>query len=177
MKHGEIGFTIIELTVTLAVISLIGAAAVLTTFQVMKYTERGNSHMTAVCQVQNAGYWINRDTQRAEGVNTDNLSPNQLFILSWIEHDYSQDDSTYHSITYFFEELSGGIGKLKRSHWSSAGANEEVLVAKYIHYDDTDPANSSYASYEGAVLTIQLKAVVGEAVETRLYKISHRPNL
>ena len=177
MKYGEKGFTAIELMVSLAIMGLIGIAGSTTMFQVIKCTERSNNHMTAGSQVQNAGYWISRDTQRAEGVTTDNLSPGELIVLAWTEYDYSQDESTYHSVTYLFDELSDGVGKLKRSHWSSAGANDETLVAQYIYYDPDDPANSSNASYENGVLTINLTGLAGDAQETRMYKSSHRPNL
>jgi len=176
MRQGERGFTTIELAVAIAIIALIGSAATSTMFQVINGTERDHNHMTAIRQVQNAGYWISRDAQMSENVTTDNLSDTDFLVLAWTEWDAS-DNMTAHSVTYYFEGLSDGIGKLKRSHWSSAGANNETLVAKYVSYDPGDPVNTSNTSYLNPVLTVKLTARFGDATETREYKISCRPNL
>lgn len=175
MRQDENGFTIIEMIMAIAIIAMIGLAANMTIFQVINGTGRSNSHMTAVRQVQNASYWISRDAQMAESVITDNLSPTDFIVLTWTERDYGSGD-TYHSITYFFEELSDEIGKLKRNHWSSAGANAEILVAEYIFYDPDDPVNSSNVSYQDSILAVKLVALFGDAGETREYRISRRQN-
>ena len=176
MRKGERGFTAIEMAVACAIIALIGYAATITTFQVINCTERSNSHMTSVRQVQNAGYWLSRDAQMAESVVADNLSLPDFMVISWTEWDYD-DDPIYHTVTYFFEELSDGIGKLKRSHWSSAGITDEILVAEHIYYNQDDPVNTTKASYQNPVLTIQLAAAFGGTSKTREYTIIRRPNL
>ena len=176
MKQGEKGFSTIELIVVLSIIALIGLAATMTTFQAINVTARNNSHMTAVRQTQNAGYWISRDAQMTESVVTDNLSFPDFIVLTWTVWDDS-DNATNHSVKYFFEELSNGIGKLKRNHWSSAGLNQDTLVAEYISYDPNDPVNTSNVSYQDPVLTVKLTALFGDASETREYRISCRPNL
>ena len=176
MKQGEKGFTNLELVVAIAIIALVGSAAAAATFQVFQGTERSNNHMTAVRQVHNAGYRISRDAQMAESVTADNLTLPDFLVLSWTEWDYA-DEPTYHSVTYFFEDLTDGIGKLKRNHWSSAGANEQTLVADYIYYDPDDSDDTSKASYQSPVLTVQLTALFEETRETREYRINHRPNL
>ena len=175
MKQGEKGFTIIEMVVSIAIIAIIGLAANMTIFQVVNGTARSNSHMTAVRQVHNAGFWISRDAQMAESVITDNLSLPDFIVLNWTERDYDSDD-TYHSVTYFFEELSDEIGKLKRNHWSSAGADADTLVAEYIFYDPDDPVNTSNVSYQNPVLTVKLTALFGDASETREFGIVRRQN-
>ena len=177
MKQGKNGFTIIGLAVTLAIVSIIGSAAATATFQVVKSSGHSANYMTAVRQVQNAGYHISHDTLMAESVVVDNLEVPNFLVLNWTEQDYDGGDSTYHSVTYFFEELSDGIGKLKRNHWSSAGANEETLVAKYIYYDPDDPENTSKPIYQSPVLTVRLSALYEDAAETREYKVIRRPNL
>ena len=177
MRYSERGFTLIELAVAVAIIALIGSAAAATTFQVIRGSQSGNNRMTAVRQVQNAGYWIGRDVQMAESVDADGLSFPDFIVLNWTERDYSGGDSIYHSVSYFFEDLSDDIGKLKREHWSSAGANEQTLVADYIYYDPDGPDNSSKVSYQSPVLTLQLTAISGDAFETREYRIQRRPNL
>ena len=176
MKRSEKGFTNIELIVALAIMVLIAGAASITTFQVCKGTGRNNDRMTVLSQVQSAGYWISCDAQTAHSVNVDNLTSPDFLILNWTERDYA-DEPTYHTATYFFQDVTDGIGRLKRSHWSSAGANEQTLVAEYIYYDPDDPDDTSKADYQAPALTVQLTAVYDEAIETREYRISHRPNL
>lgn len=171
----EKGFSAIELIVATAIIALIGGAATGAIFQTLEGTERSNHHITCLSQVQNAGYWLSYDAQMADGVVTDDLEPEDFIVLTWTEWDYD-DDSTYHSVRYFFEELSNGVGKLKRSHWSSAGANEQTLVADYIYYDPDDPDNTSKVSYQSPVLTVKLTSISGEAREAREYQIKRRPN-
>ncbi len=176
MKRGEKGFTHIELIVSLAIMVMIAGAAAITTFQICKGTGYNNNRMTVMSQVQSAGYWISRDAQMAHSVNVDNLTSPDFLILNWTERDYA-DEPTYHTATYFFQDVTDGIGRLKRSHWSSAGANEETLVAEYIYYDPDDLDDTSKADYQAPALTVQLTAVYDEAIETREYRISHRPNL
>ena len=177
MRYSERGFTLIELAVAVAIIALIGSAAAATTFQVIRGSQSGNNRMTAVSQIQNAGYWIGRDVQMAESVDADGLAFPDFIVLNWTERDYDGGDSIYHSATYFFEDLSDDIGKLKREHWSSAGANEQTLIADYIYYDHDDPDNSSKVSYQSPLLTLQLTAISGDAAETREYRMQRRPNL
>ncbi len=176
MKQGKNGFTLIGLAVTLAITAIIGSAAATATFQIARSTGRNGNHMTAVRQVQNAGYHISHDAQMAESVIADNLTPPNFLVLNWTEQDYDGGDPTYHSVTYFIEGLSDGVGKLKRSHWSSAGASEETLIAEYIYYDLDDPENTSKPAYQSPVLTIRLVALYEETRETREYQVIRRPN-
>jgi prepilin-type N-terminal cleavage/methylation domain-containing protein len=176
MKGRGKGFTIIELAVALAIITLVSGAAAVATFQVFHGSGRNNDHMTAVREVQNAGYWISRDAQMAQSVTADNLTPPDFLILNWTEWDEA-GEPIYHSVTYSFIDLTDGIGKLKRSHWSSAGANEQTLVAEYIYYNPADPDNTSKASYQSPLLTVRLTSLFAGVKETREYRIIRRPTL
>jgi len=175
MKQSERGFTLIETLVGIAILALIAGAATMATFQVINVTKSSNDHITAVRQVQNAGYWISRDALMAENVIVDDLTPPDFLILNWTEWGYDED-STYHSVRYSFQDLSDGIGKLRRTYWSSAGINEEILVAEYIYYNPGDSDNTTKASYPSSVLTVQIAASFEEANETREYRVWHRPN-
>ena len=176
MKHKEGGFITIEILVAIVIMSAIALGATMTIFQVIGVTAQSNSQMTALRQVQNAGFWISRDAQMADNVTTDNLSENDFLVLGWTEVDDS-DNTTDHTVTYFFEELSGGIGKLKRNHSSSAGLNNDTLVAQYISYDPDDPVNTSNVSYASPVLIAKLVAVFTDKSESREYRVSCRPQL
>jgi prepilin-type N-terminal cleavage/methylation domain-containing protein len=175
MKQGEKGFSYIELLIAATIISLVAGAAAITAFQVFPGTERNNNYITAVHQVQSAGFWISRDSQMAQTIMTDNLTSPDFLVINWTDWD-DPTDPVYHSATYFFADLTDGIGKLKRTHWSSAGASEETLVAEHIYYAPGDPDDTSQVSYQAPVLTVQLTALAKDTMETREYKISHRIN-
>ena len=168
MKPSERGFTLIELLIGMAIVALMAGAATMATFQVLNITKRSNDQMTVIRQVQNAGYWISHDALMAENVITGNLTPPDFLILVWTEWG---EPPTFHKVTYSFQDLPDDeIGKLRRTYWSSAGADEQALVAEYIHY------NTTTANYTSPVLTVQIAASLGEAEETREYTVWRRPN-
>jgi len=185
MRPSERGFTLIELLVAIALVALIAVAATMATFQVITGTERNNNHMTVIRQVQNAGFWISQDALMAESVITDNLTPPDLLTLTWTEWGYGEEASTYHLVTYSFQDLSDGIGKLKRQHliYDDEGGvtgNTTTLVAQYIYYnlDDPDDPDNPTAIYQSPppVLTVQIASSLGEAKEIREYRVWRRPN-
>ena len=176
MRNGEKGYTFIELIISIAIIVLVSGAASIAIFQILKGTETNNTRMNAVRQVQTAGYWIGRDARMAQSVNTDNLTPPDFIAFNWTEWD-DQNEEIYHTATYSFEDLTDDTGKLKRTHWSSAGANEQTLIATHIYYAPADPDDTSKASYQAPVLTFQLTSLVEDAMEVREYRIKHRPNI
>jgi len=175
MKQGQCGFTLIEIAVATAIMALIASTATMTTFSVLNNTERTNNQMTVVRQVENAGHWISQDTQAAGSVSTENLTSPAFLVFTWTEWGYNED-SIYHSVTYSIEDISGGIGKLKRNHQDSQGANEDTLVAEYVYYSLSDPANTSNASYQKPMLTLKIACQLEDALEMREYKIQSRPN-
>ncbi len=176
MKRGEKGYTLIELAVAVTIMVLVSGAASIAIIQILKGTETNNTHMNAVRQVQNAGYSICRDARMAQSIDTDNLTAPDFLVFNWTEWD-SEDEEIYHSATYSFEGLAEGIGSLKRAHWSSAGANEQTLIAQHIYYSPANPDDSSKAAYPAPLLTLQLTSIVGDEMEIREYRIKHRPNI
>jgi len=173
MKPGERGLTLIELTVTVAIVALIAAGANMSIFQVLKGTERSNDHMTAVNQVQNAGYWVSRDAQMAQSVvnGDDPETPEDEFItLQWT----NWENGDAHKIIYTFHDMAGGLKKLKRQHViHDAGGvetgNEMILVAEYI-------SSASFSEQAGTwKLTVQ--AHPGTGTETREYEVKPRVNM
>jgi len=191
MKRGERGFTLIELLVVIATVALIAAAATMSTFQVFNVTRHSNDHMATVRQVQNAGYWISRDALMAESVVVDNdpeTDEFQTLTLKWAEWDFDKKKSPvvrYHEVTYSSQDLSDEVGKLERNYVIYDDEGEEIesetnLVAEYIDYD----FGKTYARYESPdepleqapVLTVQITASLGEASETREYRVLPRPD-
>ncbi|MFC1991404.1 type II secretion system protein J [Chloroflexota bacterium] len=172
MKSREKGFTIIELIIAVSIMILVAGAAGPAIFQIFRNTERNSNYMTAVRQVQNAGHWISRDAQMALVVTTDNLTLPDLLTLTWTEWD--EEDPIYHTANYYFDNLNGNIGQLKRHYWSTEGADEQTLIAQYIYCNPADSANTTQVSFQDELLTVQLTALFRESQETREYRITHR---
>ena len=177
MKRGERGFTLIELLLVIGLVALISGSASVTTIQVLTVTKSSNDYTIATRQVQTAGHWISNDALMAGNVVVDNDPLTAEFLtLTWTEWDYYGEETIYHTVTYFFEDLSDGIGTLKRTYWSSAGASEQTLIAEYIYYTPDVPENTdTEAVYTTPVLTLQVVASLGEATEIRKYTIWRRP--
>ena len=176
MKRNEQGFTLIELIIVIAIVAIIAGAATFTTFQVLNVTASSGNDIRVIRQVQNAGWWISQDALVAENIIIDDDPETPEFLLfSWTQWGYDEE-SIYHAVTYSFEDVSEGIGKLKRNYWISTGVDRDTLVAEYISYDPDDPVNTSNVSYQKPVLSVKLTSLFKDARETREYSINRRQN-
>src|SRR4030042_6390207 len=140
MKRSETGLTIIEMVVAIGLSSLIALAAVMFTFPALNTTEKTKDHLTAVSHVETAGYWISRDASMADNVITDNLTPPAILVLKWTEWGYGEEN-VYHTATYSIENISEGVGQIKRRFQDSSGTDQQTLVASHIYYNPADPAH------------------------------------
>lgn len=171
MKQGEKGFTLIEVLVVVFIMALIAGAATMTISQVLGITKNSNDRTTAIRQVQNAGYWISRDSLMAQTVTTDD-DPGTLeleFItLSWT----AWEDNDVHKIVYTFEDMPTGLKKLKRQHlvYDINGleiGNDMMYIAKNI-------IDSASFSVEDGVWILSIGARSGTKTENREYEIIPR---
>lgn len=169
------GFTLVELLTAMSVTVLIAAAAALTLKQVYGGTSKNNSHIIAAQQVENAGFWISRDAQRAEIINTTNLTGSNLVTMNWTEWD-ANGNPAYYAVNYTFYNLTGNVGQLKRI-WTSNNTSQQTLVGIHLYYNPADDSNTSKATFLNPVLTLRLNAMVDQAGEIRQYTITRRPNI
>lgn len=174
-KTRESGILLTELAVVVGIAALIVGAAVTVTYRTYTDTRRTNDHLVATRNVENAGYWLSRDVQMAERLGTENLTQPQFLILKWTEWGYDQP-SVYHAATYSIENVSGGVGTLKRRHEDSLGNRQDTLIAERVYYNPADPPNTTGYTYQQPMLTLQLVASVGETRATRNYRLYLRPN-
>ncbi len=174
MKPGEKGFTLIELLVAITIIALASGAAGTAIFQVLRNTERNSDLMTAVRQVENAGYQISRDAGMAQSVNaTANLTLPDFLILSWTEQDTGDD----YEVTYTLEDMpEGQLKTMLRNQSVNGGSSNITFVAQYI---DPDPEKTS-GNFTSGTLTLTVTSTVGVGSltqsETRIYEIVPRPD-
>jgi len=171
MKLGEMGFTCIELVVAMTIMVLVGGAAGIATFQVLKGTEHNSNHMTAVRQVQNAGYWISHDAQMAQSVTADNLTPPAFLVLSWTETNSGDE----YQVVYTLEDMpESELKELRRTQSINGGGGITTLVAQHIAPD----LEKTKCKFTNGILTLTVTATVGDGApmesETRTYKLAPR---
>lgn len=177
MKKKEIGYTLIELLIAVSIMALASVAASTAIYQVFGGTEDNNNRMTALHQVQNAGYWISRDAQMAISVNTttDKLAFPGFLYLGWTEWD-DAGIPTYHSINYSLENGFDNLYSLKRTHSISGGSTKEVMVADYIFYQP-GVEYSSNSSYNNPNILVNITSIFDDTRESREYRIKRRAGL
>jgi len=118
------GFTALELLVALLIGALVAGGITAAIFQVVLGSARTNNHMTAVRQVQSAGYWISHDAQMAQTVVLARDDDGFPLTLSWKDW-----DGTANTITYTIED-----GDLKRTHVAGSQTTE-TIVSRFIVLD------------------------------------------
>jgi Tfp pilus assembly protein PilW len=90
----ERGIALVELlVVTLISTAIVGVSAT-TYFQILTVNNDNISHMTAVKQMENALYWIGRDAQMAQTVQTQGAS-GFPFTISWVDWENKNNSVTY----------------------------------------------------------------------------------
>jgi len=167
--------------------SVIVAAAATTIFQVVSVPIRTSNHMTAVKQVQNAGYWISHDTQMAQTNNPDPeddpLTPGtEVLTLAWIGWErLDKQNNQYidsYRVRYTYHEE---IKELRRLQTITTKEYDKYgqLVDEYVSENSTFIANYitaiSIPPMVDNKLTVTIVASVGEAEEERTYEIMPRP--
>jgi prepilin-type N-terminal cleavage/methylation domain-containing protein len=160
------GFTLIELVIAIAVGAVISLAVVTSLAQMLSGSARSSNHMTAVRQVQNAGYWVSRDAAMAHTTNVTTISPDFL-IFAWTGWDDRQ-----HQVKYVLEDASGGLKNLRRIQIVDGDIIGSSLVGQYI-----DPAGTNVTPPPGVTFTVTASVGTGGRVstETRTYEVKPRP--
>lgn len=111
MKTGEKGYTFVELLVVTTILAFIANGAMLSTFYILGNSERDRNQMTTVSQLENAGYWINLDAQRAQTVEAEGLTSEETeFIISWEQYESGDLEETdqYADTLYYAFSNDGG---------------------------------------------------------------------
>ena len=168
INKNQKGFTLMELMLAMAIGSIIIGAITMTIFQVVEGNARTSNHMTAVRQVQNAGYWVSHDTVMAQIVVVDEDEDTGFpLTLTWTEWGSNE----VHQVVYSLAD-----NELQRSHSINGnGAPEIDIIAQFIN---PDPEKTK-CEFTSGVLTFSVTATVGtssrERSETRIYETVPRP--
>lgn len=157
------GFTLIEVLVALAIMSVIVSGLSAITFQIFQISAQSSSISVATRQVQNAGQWISRDIlQSTSPVAVTNSNEFPITI--------NQDLSAYSggSTTVVY---SISLDNVKNT-WQILRAENggtPIVIADYI-----DP-NVTVLDSLGSQYILTVSAIVDDVTETRQYRIDRRP--
>ncbi len=152
------GLTFIELLIALSIGSLVIGISAITTNQLFWLGSRNQDHMKAVCQVQNAGYWISRDGVMAQTITLGKPSGFPL-SFSWTNWDTNQTIT----VTYILDN------NILIRHQAKGNDVVTTTVARYI-----TSAWAEFPFQNKKLLTVTITAQVGTQTETRIYKITPR---
>ena len=176
INRNQMGFTLIEILLVMAISGIITGGITMTIFQVVEGSARTNNHMIAVRQVQNAGYWVSHDAQMAQSVELEWPEEHPVgskfpLLLTWTDW-----DGVNHQVTYTLEQ-GGQPKQLKRSHSINGGEPSQTIVAQYI----VPGLTKTNLDFTNGALVFMVTANVGddsqEQSETRVYEIVPRPGL
>jgi prepilin-type N-terminal cleavage/methylation domain-containing protein len=163
----QIGFTLIEVVIGIAISSLLGGGIVTAVYQMGWVNDMSNARVSAVKQVENALYYINRDVQMAQQIQT-NLQGYWL-KLSWS----TPEDNALNEVTY---SVQNGVITRRQSINGSQTSQKEV-ASHIVHAAVTAPNYSAIPPEK--VWTIQVVATTysghQQVSETRQIEIIPRP--
>ena len=163
----ESGMTLIEIMVSMAITSLIGLGASVSSLQVLNETSRNNDYTAASRNAMNAIFWIGRDAQMAQVISGAAGFPETADLsLAWEDW----NNSSY-NVTYSLEN-----GRLLRTY-TVDGQSTEFPVAEYIN----SSSNMTYCTSDNGTLVLTITSSVGEGSKiiniTRVREMTARPQL
>jgi prepilin-type N-terminal cleavage/methylation domain-containing protein len=173
LKRGQRGFTLVELVIVVALAGLVSIAITATAFQVFTFSTRISNEMTAIRQVQQAGFWVSPDVMMSEPDEI-NVNPGggKFLVLRWQAH-----DGTWHEVDYILQSVpSTGVATLIRNNYVALNLTSTTTVAQYID-TSIDPSTGkpkTNCTWAGGTLTLTVTATVGGHSENRTYEVQPR---
>jgi len=161
MKFREKGFTLIELLVAMAIGGAIMGVMSTSVVLIMRTTQQNEEWNVNLRQVQNAGYYISKDTLMAQHVITNR--PGVFLALTW-----SDWNSNSFDVEYYFN----GNTMYRRLNGVAPG----IFIAEYVV---TGPAytNCTWSS-DNNTLTINIRTSLhGNRFADGTYQIHPRPSV
>ena len=169
----QVGLTLIELMIALAITGIVTGTATMLVFQVFDGEARANNHMDAISRVQDAGRQVSLDAGMTQTVWRTDDDDGFPLILRWTDW----EDNETHEVEY-----SIVANKLHRVH-SSDGGDVEYTFEYIISIDPDSGELKTYCERDPDTneLTFTLTATVGfdsqRISETRQYKTVPRSSI
>jgi prepilin-type N-terminal cleavage/methylation domain-containing protein len=161
------GFTMVELLIAIVVSSILAGGIVTTTFQIYNENNRATRNMQVIQNVENAGFWLNRDVIVAQRVISTSSFP---LIMEWQDCDLNESNN-YQGNTYHVS-YSLLNNTLQRSVTINNGTPTQTIVAENVNVDE----EKTYYQFDAAqrLLIFTLTTQIGTTAETRIYQIKLR---
>jgi prepilin-type N-terminal cleavage/methylation domain-containing protein len=174
LKKGQRGFTLIEVLIVIGLTGLISVGLTTTVMQVLTMSHNTANHMTAVRQVQQAGFWVSPDVQMTQSVNASGSLGFPL-TLTWTE--FGETSNYAHEVIYTLEPMpSGDYDILWREHYIGPDFDSLSLDSTYKVAEYINPAQTRFfAVAGGGAYKFQVTATVGDQSETKTYEVKPRP--
>lgn len=161
IHNNQKGFPLVEILIMLPIIAPVGVATSGTIAQLMQ-SSRTTEHITALRQVQSAGYWVSCD-----GIQAENISTTGYFLYVGRT---DPGDGNLHEVVYSLQDMpSGTLKQLQRQESLNGTPSARTIVGRYI-----DPAQTSCV-WNGKTLVFTVTATMNQQTETRTYEVQPRP--
>jgi len=172
--RGARGLTLIELLIALGIGAAVLAGALAVLNQLLLLVPKAENSMLAIRQVQNAGYWIDRDATSAQSITPSpslfTISTATPLVISYVSWDAKKTTITYtvdaeHNLQRLMAITDERTGNPISSSQMRIAESISSITAQYTQPDPGNPRK---------ILTVTIIAQVGNSSETRVYKISPR---
>ena len=154
------GLTLVELMIAIVLAAIVTAGITMTFAHLLAGSTRTSNHMTAVRQVQSAGYWVSQDALQAQNVTPDGGDSGFPLIMTW------EWEATKNEVTYIITIDN----KLQRTRSVGGVVTNTGVIAQFLDSTQTECA------FVGGVLRFEVTATVGGQSETRVYEVKPRPD-
>lgn len=182
-NEAESGFMLIGLIVIIAISGILIGGLATSIIQIITYPEKVRDNSVVVQQAQNLSYWISRDAQMVQYIDTGDdpsTGENEAFSFSWVnskETDISGNDyiSTF-LVRYVFD--TNRLLRYENLHVdtydsdgqliSSTDSQKMTIIAEYV--------TEISGSISGAGFTVSATFSYDKAQVQRIYDITPRVN-
>ncbi len=180
LAAGRRGFTLIELLIALVIVGLIGGAAGTIVVQMLRVNAMSTHRITAIRQVQNAGFWFSQDAQTAQEVTVAGGATGFPVVMTW--HDWDTAE------VYRVEYDVNAANELTRRYTVTVGGavteDRTILVSQHLDLSGTPPVTLfRQVTLPGGQATERYSLTVTATItgypqtvsETRTYEVLPRP--
>lgn len=174
-SQSQLGLSLVELVIALAIISLIAGVTVVAIDQLLQSSRQANDQQQAVSQLRQAEHWMTRDALMSQTVVPDAVNPSGFPVtLSW-----TTSQGVAHEVTYSLEDMSGSSHKrLRRQVIIDGGSPSTLWLAEGIEVGEGDGGEQlTSCSYLRPVLTVTLTVTSGTHTETRVFQAKLRSDI
>lgn len=152
------GVTLPEVLISMAITALVMPILVAILWQTMTFTQSVNERIVAVHDVQNARYWLARDTNQA-------IAFQPLSAPDYGRLTVRVSQSYVYTLTYTYDASATALVRVP------AGGGGQLYIARHIAaYSDVNFA------INGKLLTVAVTSTVGSKVQTMSLMARMRPD-